>query len=112
MEQILLNPPENLSYETLWEISEYLGYVKNKGAEESNIRKLKTFTYRLKSSKDISSRSKSEEIRCCICLTDFAAEENLKEMPCRHYFHAICLDTWLKQNGSCPICRSSIISKT
>ncbi|KAE8679536.1 RING-H2 finger protein ATL68 [Hibiscus syriacus] len=34
--------------------------------------------------------------------------ETLRMMPeCRHYFHAPCLDAWLKLNGSCPVCRNS-----
>ncbi|KAE8716277.1 putative RING-H2 finger protein ATL69 [Hibiscus syriacus] len=32
----------------------------------------------------------------------------MRMMPeCRHYFHAPCLDAWLKLNGSCPVCRNS-----
>ncbi|KAJ1396204.1 Zinc finger, RING-type [Sesbania bispinosa] len=32
----------------------------------------------------------------------------LRMMPeCRHYFHLCCLDSWLKLNGSCPVCRNS-----
>ncbi|KAE8709424.1 reticulon family protein [Hibiscus syriacus] len=31
-------------------------------------------------------------------------------VACRHCFHVSCLDTWLKLNGSCPICRNSPLS--
>nr|POE49988.1 ring-h2 finger protein atl68 [Quercus suber] len=32
----------------------------------------------------------------------------LRMMPeCRHYFHLLCIDAWLKLNGSCPVCRNS-----
>ncbi|XP_042024808.1 E3 ubiquitin-protein ligase MPSR1-like [Salvia splendens] len=42
----------------------------------------------------------SEE--CAICLAEY---EEAKEMPCRHRFHADCIDRWLGMHGSCPICR-------
>ena len=108
MEQLLLNPPENLSYETLWEISEYLGYVKNRAADSKSIQKLVSFTF---GSSAATTTLKQEEasLRCCICLTDFEGGESLKEMPCKHYFHSDCLENWLYQNGSCPICRKSLL---
>ncbi|CAN8267869.1 unnamed protein product [Cochlearia groenlandica] len=45
---------------------------------------------------------------CSICLSEYVEEEMLRMMPeCKHYFHVACLDTWLKLNGSCPVCRNS-----
>ncbi|KAI4355130.1 hypothetical protein L6164_003932 [Bauhinia variegata] len=45
---------------------------------------------------------------CSICLCEYKEAEMLRMMPeCRHYFHLCCLDSWLKLNGSCPVCRNS-----
>lgn len=45
---------------------------------------------------------------CSICLCEYKDLEMLRMMPeCRHYFHSLCLDAWLKLNGSCPVCRNS-----
>ncbi|XP_058743945.1 RING-H2 finger protein ATL67-like [Vicia villosa] len=45
---------------------------------------------------------------CSICLCEYKDAEMLRMMPeCRHYFHLCCLDSWLKLNGSCPVCRNS-----
>ncbi|XP_024181135.2 RING-H2 finger protein ATL67 isoform X2 [Rosa chinensis] len=45
---------------------------------------------------------------CSICLCDYHEFEMLRMMPeCRHHFHLLCLDAWLKLNGSCPVCRNS-----
>lgn len=45
---------------------------------------------------------------CSICLCEYKEAEMLRMMPeCRHYFHLLCIDAWLKLNGSCPVCRNS-----
>lgn len=42
---------------------------------------------------------------CCICLVDFVEAEPLRELPCRHRFHAECVDAWLRQSRLCPMCK-------
>ncbi|KAK8565755.1 hypothetical protein V6N13_020835 [Hibiscus sabdariffa] len=45
---------------------------------------------------------------CSICLCEYKDSEMLRMMPeCRHHFHLLCVDAWLKLNGSCPVCRNS-----
>ncbi|XP_057809993.1 putative RING-H2 finger protein ATL21A [Salvia miltiorrhiza] len=45
---------------------------------------------------------------CSICLSDYQPQETVKSIPeCNHYFHANCIDEWLKLNGTCPLCRNS-----
>lgn len=45
---------------------------------------------------------------CCICLAKYADNEELKELPCYHFFHIGCIDKWLKINASCPLCKCEI----
>lgn len=45
---------------------------------------------------------------CTICLSEYQPKETLRTIPeCDHYFHANCIDEWLKINATCPICRNS-----
>ncbi|XP_050261632.1 putative RING-H2 finger protein ATL21A isoform X2 [Quercus robur] len=45
---------------------------------------------------------------CSICLSEYQPKEILRTIPeCNHYFHANCIDEWLKINATCPICRNS-----
>ncbi|XP_010062439.2 E3 ubiquitin-protein ligase At1g63170 isoform X1 [Eucalyptus grandis] len=49
-----------------------------------------------------------EDAVCCICLSRYADNDELKELPCHHVFHVECIDKWLKINASCPLCKSEI----
>ena len=41
---------------------------------------------------------------CPICLSEYQPKETLKTIPkCNHYFHANCIDKWLKINAASPI---------
>lgn len=45
---------------------------------------------------------------CLICLSEYQSKETLRTIPeCDHYFHADCIDEWLKVNSTCPTCRNS-----
>jgi len=42
---------------------------------------------------------------CTICMDDFVDDEVQRHLPCSHTFHKTCVDQWLKQKCTCPICR-------
>ncbi|EXB38370.1 E3 ubiquitin-protein ligase ATL4 [Morus notabilis] len=46
---------------------------------------------------------------CAVCLSKFEPDDQLRLLPlCCHAFHALCVDTWLQSNQTCPLCRSPI----
>jgi len=47
--------------------------------------------------------SGEEELQCCICLSEVEKDEVIKELGCKHRFHAHCIDKWLAINSCCPI---------
>jgi len=32
------------------------------------------------------------------------------ETPCKHKFHSVCMEEWMKQKHECPYCRTKIPS--
>ncbi|KAF0896917.1 hypothetical protein E2562_030767 [Oryza meyeriana var. granulata] len=49
-----------------------------------------------------------QETACPVCLADFADGETIRLLPeCMHYFHAACIDEWLRTRATCPLCRAA-----
>ncbi|GMH11236.1 hypothetical protein Nepgr_013077 [Nepenthes gracilis] len=51
----------------------------------------------------------AENAQCAVCLTEYHQEDVLRILPhCGHYFHINCIDLWLLQHCTCPVCRISL----
>ena len=53
---------------------------------------------------------------CVVCLYEFKIGERISTLPCLHIFHCDCINNWLKNELTCPVCKfevtlSSIIGK-
>ncbi|XP_058077950.1 RING-H2 finger protein ATL16-like [Magnolia sinica] len=91
----------------------YAPAVENRGLDESMIRAIPIFQYKLAGGVigigDDNEKNNSHE--CAVCLSEFQDNERLRLLPnCTHAFHIDCIDTWLQTNANCPLCRSSISS--
>uniref|UniRef100_G1SUD5 RING-type E3 ubiquitin transferase n=1 Tax=Oryctolagus cuniculus TaxID=9986 RepID=G1SUD5_RABIT len=45
---------------------------------------------------------------CIICITKFTKGNTIRVLPCFHEYHAHCIDRWLSENTTCPICRQEV----
>jgi hypothetical protein len=45
-------------------------------------------------------------ITCSICLLEL--KKNDKTLDCKHIFHKKCIDEWISNNNTCPLCRKII----
>ena len=43
---------------------------------------------------------------CALCLE--VLEGPVTQLPCRHHFHKHCIDRWVQDHDTCPLCRESI----
>ncbi|CAK7348022.1 unnamed protein product [Dovyalis caffra] len=50
-----------------------------------------------------------EDAECCICLSAYEDGSELRELPCNHHFHCVCIDKWLCINATCPLCKFNIV---
>ena len=58
------------------------------------------------------------QTECGICLEAYGESASsaprhrrmqLRTLPCKHTFHAECIDQWLNRSVSCPTCKSSVV---
>ncbi|XP_019725279.1 E3 ubiquitin-protein ligase RLIM [Hippocampus comes] len=49
---------------------------------------------------------------CSVCITEYAEGNKLRKLPCSHEYHVHCIDRWLSENSTCPICRRVVLVST
>ncbi|XP_013878444.1 E3 ubiquitin-protein ligase CIP8 isoform X2 [Austrofundulus limnaeus] len=84
------------NYEALLDFEERQGAVVSKKMSRREIQRFPTKTFR---------SATSGNPQCQICFCDYADGEKLRMLPCFHDYHMGCIDRWLKDNNTCPICR-------
>lgn len=58
-------------------------------------------------------RHDSDDVdECRICLEPYGPEDSLRVLPCAHYFHKHCIDTWFSsvkfRMRRCPLCNANL----
>ncbi|XP_066319038.1 E3 ubiquitin-protein ligase At1g63170-like [Miscanthus floridulus] len=54
----------------------------------------------------------AEDAECCICISAYDDGAELRELPCGHHFHCVCIDKWLHINATCPLCKYNVRKNT
>lgn len=57
---------------------------------------------------DGTSKTSEDELTCSVCLEQVTVGDLLRSLPCLHQFHVNCIDPWLRQQGTCPICKHQV----
>ena len=79
------------------------GETTNQGMSREQINEIPIISFEKNSQ-----TAKGEEEKCSICITEYENGEKIRKLPCSHLFHPECVDTWLVQNSSCPVCKHDI----
>lgn len=51
----------------------------------------------------------SEFDQCAVCIEGYKASDVIRILPCKHIFHKSCVDPWLLDQRSCPMCKLDIL---
>ncbi|TVU22854.1 hypothetical protein EJB05_32575, partial [Eragrostis curvula] len=55
-------------------------------------------------------RATGENWECAICINAVADGEVVRKLPrCMHLFHRGCVDMWLTEHTTCPVCRDEVM---
>ena len=90
---------DRMTYEQLSELCERIG---NHKVGVNNIDKCVPATVRMK-------KTMREEVKCPICLDNVLSALYVRQVnKCRHEFCGPCIEKWLKENKTCPICKVNV----
>ncbi|XP_068701697.1 RING finger protein 150-like [Montipora foliosa] len=73
-------------------------------AAKKAIAKLPTRTVSKKTEED-------ESDNCAVCLDGYKASDAIRILPCQHEFHKLCIDPWLIEHRTCPMCKLNILKE-
>jgi hypothetical protein len=46
--------------------------------------------------------------QCSICLESYIITEKVSKLNCGHMFHGSCINKWINDNTTCPLCRDDV----
>lgn len=49
--------------------------------------------------------STNDSSYCAVCLNTSNINNFYRQLPCNHIFHPYCVDKWMEQYRTCPLCR-------
>ena len=110
--------PDSMSYEELTALGEVVGTVST-GLTQAQIDSLPIMKYVEvccggSGSGDVfvkqgeRKEKEEEEEQCTVCRVEFEREDEVKKLPCGHYYHPECVGQWLQQKKVCPQCSQEV----
>ncbi|KAL4230585.1 F-BAR and double SH3 domains protein 2 [Mactra antiquata] len=51
----------------------------------------------------------TEADQCAVCIESYKWNDVIRVLPCKHIFHKSCVDPWLLDQRSCPMCKMDIL---
>lgn len=109
--EIMKLPKQDRKYQLLLLLEEINGDVKTERwalVAQDEIEKLGVHRYDPTSKITGKSGDDDDDIKCLVCQCEYELNENLRTLPCGHFYHKDCIDPWLKQHDCCPLCRQAI----
>jgi hypothetical protein len=92
---------DHMTYEQLLALGERIGNV-SVGASKNEIESCPKFTLK---------QELTNNKTCLVCQDDMQVGNTLRRLPCLHTYHSDCIDMWLQQKPTCPVCLHTIKNK-
>ncbi|XP_060189954.1 probable E3 ubiquitin-protein ligase ZFP1 [Lycium barbarum] len=103
---------DHMSYEELLALGEQIGKVTTGLPEEAIVTNLKTRIF-LSTETPCALESvacEDHKTDCVICQIDYADQDKIGILECRHEYHEDCIKKWLVVKNICPMCKSTALS--
>jgi len=94
---------DDLTYEEMLALEEHMGKV-IKGLTEEELDSIPTEKVCTHDQERL-----DEEKACSVCLEDLLEDEVVRRLRCDHIFHIPCVDNWLRENKTCPVCKVEVV---
>ena len=73
---------------------------------KNNIENIADFVEEQELTEDI--LKKGQQKNCSICLENYSIGDKIVYLPCFHFYHTKCIQTWVKSSDKCPLCNVEI----
>lgn len=80
------------------------GHAAQHGATPEQISRVRAVSFAPGTTKYDEVDIAEDDAQCAICLSEYQAVEQLRVFPCKHHFHQLCVDQWLRISATCPLC--------
>ena len=49
------------------------------------------------------------EESCLVCIGAYEEGEQVLTLPCFHRYHSVCIEQWLREQTTCPVCLKNVL---
>ncbi|MEE6461459.1 hypothetical protein FKM82_001294 [Ascaphus truei] len=65
--------------------------------------------FRYANARDRNQETEPDFDNCAVCIEGYKSNDVVRILPCRHLFHKSCVDPWLLDHRTCPMCKMNIL---
>lgn len=84
-------------------VTQLLGQLENTGPPPADKEKISSLPTVIVTQEQVDTG-----LECSVCKEDYSVAEQVRQLPCNHYFHSSCIVPWLELHDTCPVCRKSL----
>ncbi|KAK9048238.1 hypothetical protein SSX86_032799 [Deinandra increscens subsp. villosa] len=95
---------DHMSYEELLALGEQIGNAGSGLSQDFILGHLKMRIFTSSNMLDATSADQNTNL-CTICQMDYNDQEKIGMLECNHEYHVECIEKWLVEKNSCPVCK-------